>query len=56
MDTVLLSLVVTGNSLVSAEHIPLELISRSLALNFVTGVYSQSSGEGFSWGNLLRLA
>ena len=56
MDAVLPSLVVTGNGLVSAEHIPLELISRSLAPNFVTGVRSQSSGEGFSWGNLLRPA
>jgi hypothetical protein len=40
MDTVLLSLVVTGNGLVLAEHILLELISRSLAPNFVTGVCS----------------
>jgi hypothetical protein len=56
IDTVLLSLVVTGNCLVSAEHILLELISGSLGPNFVAGVRSQSSGEGFSWGDLLQPA
>jgi hypothetical protein len=48
IDTVPSSLVVTGNSLISVEHIPLELINRSLRPNFVIGIYSQSSGEGFS--------
>jgi hypothetical protein len=48
MDTVPLSLIVTGNGLVSAEYILLELINRLLGPNFVVGVYSQSSGEGLS--------
>jgi hypothetical protein len=53
IDAVLLSLVVTGNGLVSAEHILLELINRSLGPNFVVGICSQSSGEGLSWGDIL---
>jgi hypothetical protein len=46
MDTVLLSLIVTGYGLISAEYIVLELIIRPLRSYIITGICSHSSCEG----------
>jgi hypothetical protein len=56
MNAVLLPLVVTGNGLISAEHVLLELIIWPLRADIVTGIGSDCSGKGPGWGNLLQPA
>jgi hypothetical protein len=53
MDTVLVSLIVAGNSSVPAEHILLELVLDLRQSDIVPGVRSHYSGKGFNRGELL---
>jgi hypothetical protein len=53
IDTVCLSLIITGNGLIPVEYILLEPIIGPLRAEIVTGIGSDSSGEGPCQGDLL---
>jgi hypothetical protein len=46
IDTILLSLIIIGDSLILAEYILLELVIRPLRSDIITGIGSDCSGKG----------
>jgi hypothetical protein len=53
MDTVLLSLIITGDGLIPAEYILLELVIWPLGSNIITGISGNCTGKGLGQRVLL---